>query len=255
MCYAFDAEPPIAPIAGAAVDHEDLVLTSADGTKFAAFLAKAENPTGAGIVVLPDVRGLFHFYEELALRFAENGINAITIDYFGRTAGVGKRDAEFDWMTHVRQTKAAQISEDVGAAVQYLRWPAGGSCTSVFTVGFCFGGSNSWLQAANGHGLAGAIGFYGRPGPSFADNSPGPIDHARDMKAPILALMGGNDPGIPKEDIAALDKALTDAGVEHEVVTYDGAPHSFFDRMQEEYAEQSADAWKRVLEFIRKHTK
>ena len=67
-----------------------IVLTSSDGTKFAAFAARAEQPNGAGMVVMPDVRGLFSFYEELALRFAEQGINAVTIDYFGRTAGVGE---------------------------------------------------------------------------------------------------------------------------------------------------------------------
>ena len=34
---------------------------------------------------------------------------------------------------------------------------------SIFTVGFCFGGRYSWISAADGHGLAGAVGFYGRP--------------------------------------------------------------------------------------------
>src|SRR5487761_2178964 len=82
MCFPFDAHPPIAAIAGAAVDSEDLVLQSADGTKFAAFAARAAQPGGAGMVVLPDVRGLFAFYEELALRFAEQGINSVAIDYF-----------------------------------------------------------------------------------------------------------------------------------------------------------------------------
>jgi carboxymethylenebutenolidase len=42
--------------------------------------------------------------------------------------------------------------------------------------------------------------------------------------------------------------------VEHELVTYPGAPHSFFDRKQEEFAEASADAWERVLSFIRKQS-
>ncbi|MCA9823501.1 MAG: dienelactone hydrolase family protein, partial [Dehalococcoidia bacterium] len=88
MCFPHDARPPITPISGAAVDSEDLVLTSKDGTKFAAFVARSENPSGAGMVILPDVRGLFPFYEELALRFAEEGINAVAFDFFGRTAGV-----------------------------------------------------------------------------------------------------------------------------------------------------------------------
>jgi carboxymethylenebutenolidase len=253
MCFPHDALPPIHPIAGAAVDSEDLVLTSRDGTRFAAFVARAENPSGAGMVVLPDVRGLFRFYEELAMRFAEEGINSVAFDYFGRTAGVGKRDADFDFMPEVRKTKANQISEDVGACVDYLRSAAGGNCTKIFTIGFCFGGSNSWLQAAAGHGLAGSIGFYGRPGPSFADNSPGPVDRAADLKAPILGLMGGADQGIPQDQIDEFEKALTAAGVEHEIVVYPGAPHSFFDRHYVEHADASADAWKRSLEFVRSH--
>lgn len=255
MCYAYDAKPPITPIAGAAVDSEDLTLTSADGTKFGAFVARAENPSGAGMVILPDVRGLYPFYEELAMRFAEEGINAITFDFFGRTAGLGKRDDSFDFMPHVRATKAELINQDVGACVAYLRSPDGGSCRSVFTVGFCFGGSNSWLQAAAGHGLAGSIGFYGRPGPSFADGSPGPVDRANDMKAPILAIMGGADQGIPRDQIDELEKALTAAGVEHEVITYENAPHSFFDRAYEQFADESADAWQRCLAFVRKYAR
>jgi len=75
------------------------------------------------------------------------------------------------------------------------------------------------------------------------------------MQAPILGLMGGADQGIPVSDVDALREALNKAGVENEIIVYDGAPHSFFDRMQEEYAQQSADAWERVLGFIKKHTK
>lgn len=253
MCFAYDAHPPITPIAGAAVDTEDLVLQSKDGTKFAAFIARAEQPSGAGIVILPDVRGLYPFYEELAMRFAEEGITAVAFDFFGRTAGVAKRGEDFDWMTEVKQTESEKIAEDVRACLDYLASSDGGSCTSLFTVGFCFGGSNSWLQAAWHNDLAGAIGFYGRPGPSFADGSAGPIDRASEIKAPILALMGGDDPGIPQSDIDALKKAFEDAGVDHEVVTYEGAPHSFFDRMATEYADASADAWRRSLEFVRSH--
>ena len=104
MCHRYDALPAITPIAGAAVDVEDLTLTASDGTQFAAFHARAESPTGPGMVILPDVRGLFRFYEELAIRFAEIGVDAVAIDYFGRTAGVSKRDAEFDFWPHVRAT-------------------------------------------------------------------------------------------------------------------------------------------------------
>jgi carboxymethylenebutenolidase len=58
MCFADDSRPPILPIAGGATDTKDLRLTSSDGTKIMAYAARATSPTGAGMVVIPDVRGL-----------------------------------------------------------------------------------------------------------------------------------------------------------------------------------------------------
>ena len=77
MCFDLDARPPIPPIAGAALDAKDIKLKSSDGTEFMAFAARAAEPTGAGMIILPDVRGLHHYYEELAVRFAETGIDAV----------------------------------------------------------------------------------------------------------------------------------------------------------------------------------
>ena len=250
MCFDRDSLPPIPVLSGAAVSHDDLVLEADDGNRLAAFSATPDDPSGAGIVILPDVRGLYRFYEELALRFAERGHAAIAIDYFGRTAGVEKRDDDFEYMPHVMETTVEGVQADVAAAVARLR---SDGAAAVFSVGFCFGGRNSWLAAAGGHGLAGAIGFYGRPGPG-RDGSAGPAQRAAELKAPILALMGGADEGIPVEDVRAFERALEEAGVEHEIAIYDGAPHSFFDRKFEEFADASADAWNRTLAFVEQHT-
>src|SRR3954465_2578370 len=140
MCFDLDSSPPIPPIAGAAVDYEDLVLEARDGNRLAAFAALPEEPSGVGVVVMPDVRGLYRFYEELALRLAERGYHAIAFDYFGRTAGVAKRDDEFPYMEHFALTTPEGVQADVGAAVAHLRSAEGGSCEAVITVGFCFGG-------------------------------------------------------------------------------------------------------------------
>jgi len=250
MCYDLDSSPPIPAISGAAVSHDDVVLEAADGNRLAAFVATPDEPRRAGVVILPDVRGLYRFYEELTLRFAERGYPAIAFDYFGRTAGAEKRGDDFEYMPHVRQTTSEGVQADVAAAATHLR---AAGCEKIFTVGFCFGGRNSWLAAASGHDLAGAIGFYGRPGPG-ADGSPGPADRAAEMAAPILGLMGGADEGIPLEDVNAFDEALDTAGVEHEIVVYPGAPHSFFDRKFEEHVDASEDAWKRVLSFLEAHS-
>jgi carboxymethylenebutenolidase len=249
MCFDTDSSPPIPVISGAAVSHDDLVLEARDGNRLAAFVATPEEPGAVGVVVLPDVRGLYRFYEELALRFAERGMTAIAMDYFGRTAGIGKRENDWDFMPHVQQTTPEGVQADVGAAVGELRKRG---CGTLFTVGFCFGGRNSWLAAAGGHGLAGAIGFYGTSGER--NNTPGPAQLADRMECPILALQAGEDDHITPEQNAAFEQALQAAGVEHELITYDGAPHSFFDRKQEDFADASDDAWRRVLEFIEQHS-
>jgi carboxymethylenebutenolidase len=248
MCFDLDSSPPIAAIAGASVSHDDVVLTAADGTDFAAFIATPEEPAAAGVVILPDVRGLYRFYEELALRFAERGIAAVALDYFGRTAGVAKRGDEFEYMPHVEQLTDDAVQADTRAAVEQLRELG---CTALFSIGFCFGGRASWVAAASGHGLAGAIGFYGSPTRERGGASA--VQRAAEIECPILALQAGDDQGITAEDNAAFEQALTDAGVEHEIVTYDGAPHSFFDRKYEEFADASEDAWRRVLAFIEHH--
>ncbi|HEX5450197.1 MAG TPA: dienelactone hydrolase family protein [Gaiellaceae bacterium] len=245
MCFDTDSEPPIPRISGASVSHESLVLEAADGNRFAAFLAHPDDETATGVVVLPDVRGLYHFYEELALRFAERGHAALAFDYFGRTAGIAKRDDEFEYMPHVDQTTGEGVRVDVAACVARLR-DAG--CTSIYTVGFCFGGSNSWLQAAGGHGLAGAVGFYGNP--TRERGGPSVVARVPEMTCPILALQAGDDQNITPELNETFERALTEAGVTHELVVYDGAPHSFFDRKYEEFADASADAWSRTLSFI-----
>ena len=141
MCFDLDSHPPITPIAGGAIDTEELVLRSGDGGRFAGLLARAEKPIGAGIIVLPDVRGLHPYYEELALRFAEAEIDALAIDYFGRTAGIGlrERSGDFDFMTHVAETRFSSLSWDVRAAAERLRTPGDGRGRAIFSIGFCFG--------------------------------------------------------------------------------------------------------------------
>jgi len=92
MCFDLDSEPPIPEATGPrrrtrVVDPLRRRRQSIQGLP-----CWPAAPTGKAIVILPDVRGLYRYYEELAVRFAEAGVEAIAIDYFGRTAGIGDRD-------------------------------------------------------------------------------------------------------------------------------------------------------------------
>ena len=251
MCFDLDSSPPVPHSHGGSVRHHDLVLIAEDGNKFAAFSAQADGDVG--IVVLPDVRGLFRFYEELALRFAEHGFDAVAIDYFGRTAGVDKRDADWDFWPEVEAMTISGLELDVAAAISHLR--ADNPNKPVFVVGFCLGGSNAWHMAAADLGLAGVVGFYGHPNRhGFPQGAPPIITRVNDFSCPILALQGGDDPGIPVEVDDEFRNALHNAGRSDEVIVYDGAPHSFFDRKYAEFDDASQDAWQRILGFIAENT-
>lgn len=255
MCVDNDSRPPITPIAGGSAGGRALKLTAADGTRLMAYAARASKPGGAGMVVIPDVRGLHQYYKDLADRFAEVGVDSVAIDFFARTADTEDRSDTFDFMSQVPLTKPDTLQADIAAAVAYLRGPDGGRVRSVFSVGFCFGGALSYLQAASGLGYAGVIGFYGWPlGLKRWPDRPKPIDAAASYKSPVLSIFGGADEGIPQSAVDEFDAALRKAGVTHDSTVYPGAPHSFFDRKFAEFADASADAWKRVQAFVGQNT-
>src|SRR5437763_4605619 len=137
MCYDDNARPPLPPSEAGAAHGEDIVLEAADGNRFAAYAAQPGKPTGAQILIFPDVRGLHQFYKELALRFAEIGITAVAIDYFGRTAGIGSRDDCFEYLPHVQQIRLASFFADfAGAQMSHRACEGEGAHRSTFTVGF-----------------------------------------------------------------------------------------------------------------------
>ena len=254
MCFDLDSLPPIQPLAGVAVEARSLTLRSGDGATFRAFHVRPAVPTGNAILILPDVRGLHHYYEELARRFAEIGVEAVAIDYFGRTAGLDPRGEDFDYGPHVAQTTLAGISADIRAAADYLRGDEDKShARALFAIGFCMGGRNAFLSATLGQRLSGTIGFYGFPGGAARNDSPAPVDLVDKFECPVLGVFGGADQAIPIATVQQFRDALQAAGIEHEIVVEPNAPHSFFDRKAADWQRQSDDAWTRVRRFIEAH--
>jgi len=118
--------------------------------------------------------------------------------------------------------------------------------TSVFTVGFCFGGGYSLRQAAEQPDLAGSVGFYGAASRA--------LELSDRLSAPLLMLLGGADQHVSVDDANALADVAHERGLDAEVVVYDGAPHSFFDRSFGEHADACADAWIRISAFVAAHS-
>lgn len=252
MCHDENARPPIPAAQNGSVKGEDLVLQAADGKRFAAYIARAQQPTRAQVLIYPDVRGVHQFYKELALRFAENGITALTIDYFGRTAGLKVHDLS-GYEAHLQQMQQETFFADVTAGLNYLR--AGERAQqATFVVGFCLGGALSFYTATRPtFDLAGVVGFYAGVGLSIGDETF--LEASKRISVPLLGLFGGADSFVPTEQVKVLDHNLSQRHIEHEIVVYPGTPHSFFDHSAEQFAEASHDAWQRVLSFITAHTK
>jgi carboxymethylenebutenolidase len=242
MCHDHDSRPPAPPRHGEVAERGTLTLAAADGAEFSAAFAAPAGPAGAGVVILPDVRGLHPYYVALAERFAEAGLPAVAIDWFGRTAGAcdatGTRPADFDWQQHIPRTTPAGIDADIAAAIDYLRGRTRPDLP-VVTVGFCFGGSHSWRQSGGQLDLAGCVGFYGRPAVVG--------DAARRARRPVVMIIAGADAATPVEEQLRLAETMRAAGAEVDALVCDGAPHSFFDRAYGEWQDACRDAWDRVL--------
>lgn len=252
MCSPFDARPPelpadlrLPPPLGGGSGAELLELRSADGTAFSAALAQTGTDAEVGVVILPDVRGLYPFYSELAERFAAAGHPAIAMDYFGRTAGLGPRGEDFDFWPEVEKTTVEQVQADLAATEGELaqRTRVG----RIVTVGFCFGGLHSLLAGTNGALQTEAVvAFYGGlDGSRFGID--GPLARADEIEVPVLGLYGDADQGIPVAQVREFESKLD---TPHDIHIYPGAPHSFFDRSFAEHAEACDDAWRRVLSFV-----
>ncbi|MGH8963669.1 MAG: dienelactone hydrolase family protein [Jatrophihabitantaceae bacterium] len=246
MCHSVDSFPPPPPHPdGEVALARECRLTSADGTRFMAYEARPAGVARAGVVVLPDIRGLHGFYKRFTRRLAATGLAGIAVDYYGRQLPDDARERPMaEMFPLVAELRPEQVAADARAAVEQLRSPDGPGCDTVFALGFCFGGSQSWMLSAFGDDFAGCIGFYGRPEDCrpFVDR----------MRAPLLMLAAGADALTSQEDNHRFAAELAAAGVEHELVMYDGAPHAFFDG-EFGFAAECADAWTRVLDFVTTH--
>ncbi|MEU5697034.1 dienelactone hydrolase family protein [Actinosynnema sp. NPDC020468] len=233
------------PDPGALVHAGELRLTSSDGVAFLAYEAVPARPTGAGVVLLPDVRGAHEFYRGLARRFAASGVAAVVLDYYGRLAADDDRGPGFDGYAYVSRLDWAAAREDIKAGVDHLLSGSAGPVAWAFTVGFSLGGAMSWGQSALEPRLSGAAGFYGRPA-ECRELIPG-------MARPLLVLAAGGDVLTTVEDNLAFERELTALGVENEFELYPDAPHSFFDGDLPGQADASADAWERLGAFLARH--
>jgi carboxymethylenebutenolidase len=250
VCFPDGSRPPSFPGKPVDVGCARTVLRPVSSSPFAVVsCVPIRASSRAALVVLPDGRGLGPYYSEFARRIGQTGREALAVDLYGRTAGVGPRRPGFVSAEHSARLTWAGVQQDLSAAVEHLR--RDDRTRPVFAVGFCLGGRVSLLAASRTElRLSGAVAFYPQThGPARSD-LPAPDELVSEFGCPVLSLFGGSDELIPAADVQRWRTALAGTDQASRVIVYPGAPHSFFDRSTSRFASESADAARRLLEFV-----
>ena len=209
-----------------------------------------------GLVVIPDVRGLGEHYRDVARRFAAEGFHVLAVDLYSREGAPDLPDmpSVFRWLRALPDTR---VLSDLAAAVAHLARRDEVDGNAVGITGFCMGGQYALMAACTVPGLAACVSWYGmlRYAETDAVKPASPLDLAPELRCPYLGLFGEEDAIIPNADVAELRAILEREGKTHEIVTYPGAGHAFFnDTRPDAYRPRAAaDAWPRALAFLRRH--
>ena len=208
------------------------------------------------IILIPDVRGLYEHYRDVARRFAAEGFFTFALDLYSREGEPSLPDmpAVFRWM---RQLPDSRVLADIEAAAAFLAGRTDVRSDAIGITGFCMGGQYALMAACSVERLVACVSWYGmlRYAERDAVKPASPLDLAPQLRCPYLGLFGEEDPIIPMADVEELRSILRREGKAFDVVTYAGAGHAFFNgsRPDAYRPEAAADAWRRAVGFFREH--
>ena len=207
------------------------------------------------VLVVQEIFGVHEHIRDVCRRFAKQGYLAIAPELFFRQGDPSKIENVADILSSiVAKVPDAQVMADLDACAE---WAAtrGGDAARLAITGFCWGGRITWLYAAHNPKLKAGVAWYGRLDGAPSDNQPKhPIDIAANLNAPVLGLYGGQDQGIPLDDVDAMRDAIKSAGKPGEIVVYPDAPHAFHADYRPSFRKAEAeDGWKRLLEWFSKN--
>jgi carboxymethylenebutenolidase len=220
------------------------------------FLAPGIGGPHPGVVVIPDVRGIYPHFHDVARRIAARGYAVLVLDLYAREGApeLPSMDAVFRFM---RALPDRRVQADIQAAIDWLAARPETRGRKVGITGFCMGGKYTVLAACSCRGLSAAVAWYGmlRVGEIDADNPEHPLDAIPRLGCPLLCLFGKEDPIVPLADVEELERRAGGLAHEVQVVVYPGAGHAFAnDSRPEAYRpEAAADGWSRAGSFFARH--
>ena len=207
------------------------------------YLSVPRSGTGPGVIVIQEWWGLVDHIKDVCDRFAGEGFVALAPDlYHGKTAK--SPDEAGKLMMALRIDQAEQ---DLGAAIEYLATLDSTTSEKVGVVGFCMGGALSLYTATKNPHVGACVVFYGGH-PNVKPDLP-------NLHAPVLGLYAARDGFVTPDSVHQLESKLKELGKQIEAHIYPGTDHAFFnDTRPEVYdADAADDAWRRTVQFLRKH--
>jgi carboxymethylenebutenolidase len=220
---------------------DTIKIAGADGFEFSAYHEPSFTPRKGGVIVIQEIFGIDEYVRADVTRWAKMGYEAVAPSMYDRREPGFLAHHDPDGIkagvAHAMGTPLDQAMGDIAACAVFLRTRGEKVCI----VGYCYGGSLSWIAAGRVEGLAAASSYYG----SMVQANAG-----QTLKCPAIVHLGRTDPGIPADDVA---QAVTEHHPDTPVYIYEGAGHGFNNESPERYNAEAADlARHRTLELFDK---
>lgn len=233
-----------------------MVDIACDQGPIQAYFAVPEGEKSPALVlVIQEIFGVHEHVKDICRRLAREGYMAVAPELYQRQGDASKyRDMQALIRDIVAKVPDEQVLADLDAAVQWAEGH-GADVARLAVTGFCWGGRLAWLYAAHNPTCNAAVAWYGRlargHGPLQVRN---PVDVANALHAPVLGLYGGNDDGIPLDEVRSMEAALEQGGPasqSSQIVVYPDAGHAFFADYRPSYrAADAQDAWGKMLAWF-----
>ncbi len=221
-----------------------------------AFFPAANGLPAPAILLFPAIAGVNDYVLRVGARLAAAGYSTLVLDYFAREGRAPDVSTPEKIGVAVESLPDGRVLSDARAAIGALRDRPDVDARRIASLGFCIGGTYSFLAACESDDLAAAVDYYGsiRYAETSANKPVSPLDRTGELRAPLLAHFGSTDRLISAGDISAFEHALGSTGRNYELFIYRGAPHAFDEDFRSVYRPvAAAQAWQRTLTFLNWH--
>ncbi|WP_018261726.1 dienelactone hydrolase family protein [Methylobacterium sp. WSM2598] len=208
------------------------------------------------VLVVQEIFGVHEHIKDVCRRLAKLGFYAVAPELYARQGDVsGMTDIQAIVRDVVAKVPDAQVLGDLDATVAFAKESGQADTARLGITGFCWGGRIVWLYAAHNPALKAGVAWYGRLAGAATPLQPkNPLDLVTALKAPVLGLYGGADPGIPVSTVDQMREACRAAGKTCDLVVYPDTPHAFNADYRPSYRPGPArDGWQRLQAWFRQH--